>query len=111
MKNYWLNEDEWTPGSHLALWEVDDGEQWWYSAAYKEDALKMYLEPFLPTGISDLSKIDEEYLPCPIAEIEINRVDDDANLPIRQEETGKVVTKTAKEWAAEGAGPVASTVY
>jgi len=94
MKNHWL--------SILHLWLVDDGEQHWFSANSEDNARQMYYDSY---G-------GEEWLPCEIEEILVERVDDEEMLSVRLDEgSGPEVTKTAKEWADDGKGMVASTVY
>lgn len=94
----------------LNIYVIDDGEQFWYSAESRGDALKMYLEPLIP-GEIDLENLDESKLPCPLAEIEIEELSSDTLLKIKDGDTGEVSEKTAAEWAAEGAGYIAGTVW
>lgn len=86
----------------LKLWEVDDGEQYWYSAETRERALELHLEP--------LKNSDGTYgeLPCSIEEMEVTELSPETVLPVRQDDA-EVVRKTAAEWANEGEGFVATT--
>ena len=91
MKNYWLERKE---TKNLILFEVDDGEQHWYSAESFDEAARMH------------SKLHG------IGWTKTNRVDPDKLIAVRQEDVClPAIVKTAAEWAAEGKGLVASTVY
>ena len=99
----------------MNIYEIDDGEQWWYAAESKERALQLHIEPLVPEGtdLSDLSKVDEgKYLPCLISEMEVSELSSETVLPVRQDdEDGIIIEKTAAEWAAEGEGLVGCTVW
>ena len=88
----------------LSIWEVDDGEQHWYSAESRERALAMHLEPLT----NQAGVLDEDSLGCKVEDIEIDRLSDDTVLPVNVEDEG-VVRKTAAEWAADGEGLVGTT--
>jgi hypothetical protein len=96
----------------MNVYEIDDGEQWWYVAESKDHALKQHIEPLVRSGtdISDLSKIDDTYLPCLIDEMEVKEWSPDSILKIIHEDDG-LIEKTAAEWAKNGAGLIGSTVY
>jgi hypothetical protein len=95
MKNHWIELNE---SKNLRLWNVDDGEQWWYSAATREEVLEMHAVEMMEGDIDE-------------SEVEITEVDPDAIIPVRSEDDGKVSSKTAKEWSSEGKGLVASTLF
>lgn len=87
----------------LKLWEIDDGEQWWYSAETRERAIELHMEP--------LKKADGTYdLPCELDELEVTEYSSDTKLKVRQDDDS-YVEQTAAEWAAGGEGPVACTVW
>ena len=89
----------------MDIYEVDDGEQHWYAAASKKDALKLHLEPLLtPDGIL------EDYHGIILDEIVVKQLAPETILPVCQDD-GTKITKTAAEWAAEGEGLVGSTVW
>ena len=100
----------------MNVYEIDDGEQWWYAAVSKEDALRQYVEPLMPEG-TDLSNLQsvfeqEKYmLPCPWEEISVEEVPADKELSVTQEDGKTVIKKTAAEWAADGPGLIAATVW
>lgn len=94
--------------STLKIWEIDDGEQSWYSAESKEEALEMYLEPLRNPKTGE---VDKDQLACLVEEIEVKELPQDAVLPVRNEDDGTTVEKTVREWAAEGKGMVATTAY
>lgn len=103
----------------MKLFELEDGETWWYAAESEDAALRMHLEPIVgPNLPEDLSTIEEKieyHTGCTLSEISITELAPEETLKIRMEndETGKeeLVEKTAAEWAADGAGFVACTVY
>lgn len=100
MKNPWLNK--------LSLWLIDDGERHWISAQTKEEAFRYYCEPLCDSS----GNIDEAWLPCDKEEICVEKVADITPVPVRMIDEGNhTVTKSAAEWAADGEGLVASTVY
>jgi len=99
MKNYWLNRK-------LAVYEVDDGEQHWYAAESREDALNQHLEPLRSPKTGEITEWSQEE----IDEFDVRQLSSDTVLPVRQEDNS-VVTKTAEEWCADGKGLIASTVY
>lgn len=87
----------------LKLWEIDDGEQWWYSAETRERAIELHLEP--------LKRADGGCdLPCEMDELEVTELSPDKKLSVRQDDDS-LVERTAAEWAAEGEGFVAGTVW
>ena len=91
----------------LKMWEIDDGERTWYCAESREEAMEMYLEPLTNAeGVVDLTQLG-----CSPDEIEVTEVSSETRLPIRDEDTGQTVWKTATEWCADGKGLVASTAY
>lgn len=105
MRNLWI--------SKLKLWLIDDGEQHWYSAESKNEALEIHLKLFI-SNFSSLSEIDDDELEmeigCRLSEIDIERVNDAKMLSVDTHDHG-MIEKSAKEWAADGKGCVASTVY
>ena len=142
MKNYWLERKE---TKNLRLWEVDDGEQHWYSAEHFDEATRMHLEPLRDPKTG---KVDYKFHGIEV--VRTSKVDPDTVLSVRMEDKhdagitkaavesmtaarkshrnlndivisvgmeddvacqGMVATKTAAEWAAEGKGLVASTVF
>ena len=120
MRNYWLTKN-------LKLWIVDDGETHWYSASTSEEALKMHLEPMKHPKTGELC----DWIKSEMDEYEVTQMDNDSELEIRLEvwnnlnellensikhswiesKTIVKVTKTAKNWALEGKGIVATTCY
>ncbi len=96
----------------MNVYQIDDGEQWWVAAETKEQALRIYLEPLVIEGtdLSDLSKvkIDE---PCPLEEIEVEEVPPERIIPVTQDDGVTVVRKTAAEWASDGEGLIAASVF
>lgn len=98
MRNHWLTEN-------LSLWEVDDGEQHWYSAPSADRALEMHMEPLRNPKTGKVDDIDLE-------DVVVNQVSDDTVLPVRHEDyNNEIIRRTAKEWCADGEGFIASTVY
>jgi hypothetical protein len=98
----------------MNVYEIDDGEQWWFAAESKDEALRLYLEPLVPEGtdLSDLSKVLVDHLlDCPVDEIEVNEVPLETELSVTQDDGVTVIKKTAFEWAADGAGLIAATVW
>jgi hypothetical protein len=91
MKNHWIETYE---CKSLRIWHIYDGEQWWYSAFTKEEALEMH----------SIEMFGDE-------ELEITEVSPETIIPVRNEDTGKTELKTAKEWADDGKGMVASTIF
>lgn len=94
MRNHWINVHE---TKNLRLWNIDDGEQWWYSSATKKEALEMHMEEMLEGGIEE-----EEML--------IYEVSPDTMVSVRNED-GTNTKKTASEWASDGKRLVASTAF
>jgi hypothetical protein len=98
----------------LHLYEVDDGEQYWYVAESKEEATKMHLEPLLGYYPNDLLNIPDDHkkmMNCEVSEMEITEWEDTKLLEVGSEEDSSVVKKTAGEWAADGKGFIACTVW
>lgn len=97
----------------MKVFELDDGEQWWYAAESKENALRLHLQPLLKEGtdLSDLSKVDVKDLYCSIEEIEITELSPETILPVFSEDKNETVSQTAAEWALEGEGLIACTVW
>lgn len=96
----------------MKVYEIDDGEQWWYAADSEDEALKMHLQPLVPGGnVDDLQSIDEKHLPCKLDEIDVTELPDDKVLKVYDEENDCHVEKTTAEWAAEGKGFIAGTVW
>jgi hypothetical protein len=95
----------------MNVYEIDDGEQWWYAAQSKDDALRLHLEPMVRPGtdLTDLSKVDVRNLPCSIAEMVVSEISSETILPVQMDE--ELISKTAAEWASEGCGLIACTVY
>lgn len=91
--NHWIRKS-------FRLWKIDDGEQWWYSATTKEDALGMHMFELIECGMED--EEDEE--------VDIDEVPFDTIVPVSNED-GTVIRKTSKEWAFDGKGLVASTIF
>jgi len=96
----------------MNVFEIDDGEQWWYVAKTKEDALRLHLEPLVRPGtdLSNIYNVDSRDLPCPIDEMEVTQWPPESILIVREEDD-TLMEKTAAEWAAEGEGLIACTVY
>lgn len=98
----------------LHVFEVDDGEQWWYAAPNADAALRMHLEPLcgkdLPDDLSMLTEDQLCHLDCEIDEIEVRELPDDEMLRV-SEDGGEAVEKTALEWVEDGAGFIAGTVW
>lgn len=96
----------------MNVYELDDGEQWWYAADSEEDAIRQHLDPLVPPGtdLSDLSKVDVKDILCPLEEIEVTQWQPESKLRVRQDD-GSYVEKTAREWAEEGKGCIACTVW
>jgi hypothetical protein len=97
----------------MNVYELDDGEQWWYAAESKESALRLHLQPLVKEGtdLSDLSKVDVKDLYCSIDEIEITELKPETILPVFSEDKNETVSQTAAEWALEGEGLIACTVW
>jgi hypothetical protein len=100
----------------MNVYEIDDGEQWWYAAESKEDALRQYVQPLVAenTDLSDLPSVFEKegcILPCTWEEMEITELPSDAVLPVTQDDGVTVVKKTAAEWASDGPGLIAATIW
>lgn len=89
------------------LWEVDDGENHYYSATSKEQALELHLEPLRDVN----GEVEDYMIGCKIDEIKITEISDDIEIPIWNEDDNQTTKKTAAEWAVEGPGFVASTVW
>jgi len=89
MKNHWINRHE---SKNLRLWLIDDGERWWYSAVSKEEVFEMHTEEMLEADIDE-------------AEVLIHEVASDTMVDVGR------IRKTASEWASEGKGLVASTLF
>lgn len=97
----------------LHVYEIDDGERHFYAAESQDAALRMYLEAFipnLPESLHDIPTDKLHYLPVRLDEIEIYRKDDEVPFIVRNEK-GEDEVKTFGEWAALGAGCVASSCY
>lgn len=104
----------------MKLYELSDGEQWWYVAESEDAALRMYLEPIvcltgesLPEDLSDIEEKLEFYTGCTLDDISITEIAPEETLKVKVEnETGEeVVEKTATEWCEGDVGLVASSVY
>ena len=104
MRNQWLLK---RTNPNLFVFEVDDGEQHWYSAESKDDALNQHFEPLRDpkTGNLDLESHGI------YDEIEVCQMSNETVLPVTQEDGKTVIRKTAREWASEGKGLVACTVW
>jgi hypothetical protein len=92
--NYWIKKHE---SKNLRLWHIDDGERWWYSAISKEDAFEMHTAEMLEADIDE-------------SEISIHEVAPDTMVMVTNE-NGVGIRKPASEWASEGKGLVASTLF
>lgn len=92
--NYWINRHE---SKNLRLWHIDDGEQWWYSAVSKKEALEMHTEEILEGDIDE-------------SEILIHEVASDTMVIVINKQ-GVDIRKPASEWASNGKGLVASTLF
>lgn len=99
MDNQWLKNG-------LHLWEVDDGEQHWYSASSEEDALEQHLKPMLDPKTGENMCFDQDE----IDEIEVSQVPDNQPVHVKME-NNSLVSKSAKMWCADGRGFIASTIY
>lgn len=95
----------WIKGA-MRLWLIDDGERHWYSAYSKEDAFEQYCEPLR-------GKDGELWLPCDQEEITVEEVAGDTIVSVVMvDDIGQpTVRKTAAQWAMDGRGMVASSVY
>lgn len=92
--NHWINCHE---SKKLRLWCIDDGEQWWYSAVSKEEALEMHTEEMLEGDIDE-------------AEVLVHEVSSDTIIVVTNED-GIDVKNPASKWASDGKGLVASTLF
>lgn len=93
MDNHWIKVRE---TKTLSLWLIDDGERWWYAASSKKRALEMHSV-----------EIDDDDMEG----ISIEKVPSEKIVIVRDEDSGMSVAKTAAEWAADGEGLVASTIF
>ncbi len=104
----------------MKLYELSDGEQWWYVAESEDAALRMYLEPIicgtgetLPEDLSSIEDKIEFHTGCTLDDISITEIAPEETLKIKVEnETGEeIVEKTALEWCQSDFGLIASSVY
>jgi len=101
----------------MNVYELDDGEQWWYSAESVDRVLEMHIEPLVPEGttLKDLRESEDKqnkYLSCLLEEIEITEIPPDTKLPVAMDDDrDAVVEKTAAQWAEEGEGLIGCTVW
>lgn len=106
----------------LYVFEVDDGEQHWYAAHDKNEALQMYLEPLL--GKTDYERmlngcptysIDEVLqrdVGVKLEELDINQCNDETMVSIYDEADDHSEIKSFRQWADDnGAGFLASTCW
>lgn len=94
--NHWLERRK--TKNHLYM--VDDGEKHWYSAESAAEATQMHFSLYGDDYGYDKEEID-------IIEVNPNKV----IFVMNDDMDRRVVKKTASEWAAEGKGFVASTLY
>jgi hypothetical protein len=106
------------PTTDLHVYQIDDGETFWYVAASPERALERYLKDMLDQTIAEYM---ERLLPGDSTP-EVEQLPDDQNLTVTwtdgpRDENGdeQRITMTCKEWAAEAATTenwcVCSSVY
>lgn len=96
--------------TELYVFEIDDGENWWYVAESKEEALEMHLEPLIGAkSLSDVTPEDEQNLNCPVSEMEVKQYKEDTMLKICDEDRVNYEEKTALEWTVGGKGFLATT--
>lgn len=107
MMNVWLERRR---AKEYKVFMVDDGEQWWYSAKTGREALLMYLEPFVGK-VDSIAEVDDSILPVSLDDIYVEEMDPEKTLSVRMDDTNETVEKTFAEWAKEGPGPIASSVY
>jgi hypothetical protein len=83
------------------VWEVDDGEQHWYSAYNAEHAVKQHAEPLCEKDLKD----------NPPSKWTAKKLPDNEKLPVWSDYEGDPTVKLAAEWAENGPGPIATTAW
>lgn len=97
--------------SDLHIFRIDDGETHWVCASSSEEALRIHAGMF---GYSSFHEYVEDYSePGDSGEMYLNvdvyKLKDDDKFWVRTD--SEKVEKTAKEWAENGRGFIASTVF
>ena len=88
------------------LYHVHDGEDHWYAATSKDEAINFHAEPFQN---SKTGKVNWDDMGCYREDLEVSIIHPDRKISFYNENE-ILVTKTAKEWCEEGNCFVATTV-